>query len=451
MQFPHFLVPHAGGGLLIAAVAIFHVMVAHFAVGTGIFNAVSETLARKRGDVALRSFLHSHTKLLILLSFVAGAVSGVGIWLTTAIVSPAAISLLLHQFMWIWAAEWVFFVVEIAAGYIYYYGWDRLDPRTHEIVGWIYAISAWMSLVLINGILTFMLSPGGWIEQPDVWTGWFNPTMLPSLLLRTVSSIALAAIFAIIVASLDKKLDRDDRSRIIRYSGAWLLSLVLMIPLSIWYFAMAPAPARNLAFGGAVAMTMFLTFGLAVSTILGLYAWFGVYKRSSEVNLPVALTMLAVSGIATGSLEFVREGIRKPYVVYDHMYSNAILKSDVAELNRTGILPRARWAVPQDTDRRGASDQQRGKWVYDAQCAHCHTLEGFNGIKPLVNGWNRELIDVSVSRLHEMKYFMPPFVGSEQERRDLGAWLDSLDGTDTGRPAPATPPARRSPGARRTP
>lgn len=311
-----------------------------------------------------------------------------------------------------------------------------------------------MSLVLINGILTFMLSPGDWITNPGLSTGWFNPTMLPSLLLRTVSSIAVAAIFAIIVASLDKKLEHDDRSRIIRYSGAWLLSLVLMIPLSFWYFGMAPAPARNLALGGAVAMTMFLTFGLVVSTILGLYAWFGVYKRSHEVNLPTALTMLAISAIATGSLEFVREGIRKPYVVYGHMYSNSILVREVPELDKVGILSRARWAVPQDTDRRGASEQQRGKWVFDAQCSQCHTLDGFNGIKPLVAGWNRDLIDVSVSRLHEMKYFMPPFVGTDQERKDLGAWLDSLDGTDTGRPLRATPPANppaRVPPARRAP
>ena len=35
---------------------------------------------------------------------------------------------------------------EIAAAMVYYYGWDRLDARTHVRVGWIYFVSAWASL-----------------------------------------------------------------------------------------------------------------------------------------------------------------------------------------------------------------------------------------------------------------------------------------------------------------
>ncbi|MBI5535465.1 MAG: cytochrome ubiquinol oxidase subunit I [Deltaproteobacteria bacterium] len=451
MQFPHFFVPRAGGGLLIAAVAIFHIMIAHFAVGTGLFNAVSETVARRRGDTALREFLRTHTRFLILLSFVAGAVSGVGIWLTTAIVSPSAISTLIHQFMWGWATEWVFFIVEIAAGYVYYYGWDRLDPRTHEIVGWIYAASAWLSLFVINGILTFMLTPGAWLSEHDFWLGFFNPTMLPSLLIRTVSCVSLAAIFAVIIASVDKKLDRDERGRIVRYAGLWLMSMVLMLPLSLWYFVMVPAKSRDLVFGGAVPMTMFFVFGLIASTILGLYAWFGVVRRSHDVNLPTALTMLAVSAIATGSLEFVREGIRKPFVISGYMYSNSILKTDVPELNRTGILAKARWVVPQGADPRTATPQDRGRWVFDAECAQCHTMDGFNAMRPLVKGWSRPLIDMSLSRLDEMKYFMPPFVGSDAERRDLGVYLDMLDGVENVPPRPESPPQKEPPQRRRQP
>ncbi len=441
MQFPLFEVPRVGGGLLIAIVAIFHVMVAHFAVGTGIYNAVSETLARRRADPTLRRFLRQHTRFLILFSFVAGAVSGVGIWLTIALVSPTAISALIHQFMWGWAIEWIFFIVEIAAGYIYYYGWDQLDARTHEIVGWIYAVSAWLSLLVINGLLTFMLSPGAWIDNHDFWLWFFNPTMLPSLLLRTVSCLALAAIFAIIVASVDRSLDREERAGIVRYSGRWLLSLVFMAPLSVWYFVMVPSSARQLVFGGAVPMSMFFVFGLVASTLLALYAWFGVVRRSADVNLATALGMLAISAIATGSLEFVREGIRKPYVVYGYLYSNGIAVSDVRELNRAGILSRAPWAIPATADPSKAQPHERGRWVWQAECAHCHTLDGFNAVRPLVRGWSRELLDVSISRLQEMKYFMPPFVGADRERKDLVEYLSSLE---TGVPPPPDAPRLRT-------
>ena len=71
--------------------------------------------------------------------------------------------------MWFWAIEWTFFATEIAAALVYYYGWDRLVAGDAPRVGWIYACSAWMSLVVINGILTFMLTPGAWPVTGDIW------------------------------------------------------------------------------------------------------------------------------------------------------------------------------------------------------------------------------------------------------------------------------------------
>ena len=39
----------------------------------------------------------------------------------------------------------------------------RMDGTNHPKVGWVYFMSAWMSLFLINGIIIFMLNPGGWL------------------------------------------------------------------------------------------------------------------------------------------------------------------------------------------------------------------------------------------------------------------------------------------------
>ena len=99
----------------------------------------------------------------------------------SGLVNPEATATLIHVFVWGWAIEWVFFIVEIAAAFIYYYGWDRLDPKTHLRVGWIYFGAAWASLLVINGILTFMLTPGRWIETQTFASAYFNPGMLPSL------------------------------------------------------------------------------------------------------------------------------------------------------------------------------------------------------------------------------------------------------------------------------
>jgi len=125
-----------GGGVLIAVVAVLHVFVSHFAVGGGLWLVVSEARARRSGDRQLRAFVKRHSRFFMLLTLVFGAISGVGIWFTIALVSPQSVSALIHAYLWGWAIEWVFFFIEIAAALVYYYGWDRLDERTHELVGW---------------------------------------------------------------------------------------------------------------------------------------------------------------------------------------------------------------------------------------------------------------------------------------------------------------------------
>ena len=44
-----------------------------------------------------------------------------------------------------------------------------------------------------------------------------------------------------------------------------------------------------------------------------------------------------------------------------------------------------------------------------------------------MKGWSRRLIDYQLQHLNELKGFMPPFVGTEEERQALAAWLASLN------------------------
>ena len=69
-----------GGGMLMAIVAIPHVIVSHFAIGGGLLIVVTETLAVKRNDPELRELARRSSLVLILVSTVFGAISGVGIW-----------------------------------------------------------------------------------------------------------------------------------------------------------------------------------------------------------------------------------------------------------------------------------------------------------------------------------------------------------------------------------
>ncbi len=455
MHYPALSVPQIGGGSLIAIVAIVHVFIAHFAVGAGILNAVAETLARRRGDALLLRFVRDSSKVLILIPFVLGAVTGVGIWFTIAVVAPRATSMLIHNFVWGWATEWVFFFVEIAAGYVYYYSWDKLSPRRHLIVGWIYAGAAWMSLVVINGIITFMLTTGRWQSlraegrwDAAFWYAILNPTYWPSLVLRTVSALAIAGIAACVLVHFLKSYTRDDRIGIIRLASYFMLPLLLMPPVAVWYFFQVPRFPRDLPFGGSIAMTMFFLFGGVCSALIFLYA-LGVIRRHEHVSLGSALMLLSMAFVATGSMEYVREGIRKPYVIRGYLWSSGIADqpAELARLNGEGILTHSPWIAPADRLAR-ADLRTRGEWVFKAECIQCHTVDGVNGVTPLVYGWNREMLDINIRYLHRLKGFMPPFIGTDAERDALAEYLFSLSPTHHEDPPIAIPVAAVQPGGR---
>ena len=105
-----------GGGMLMAIVAIPHVIVSHFAIGGGLLIVVTETLAVKRDDPELRELARRSSLVLILVSTVFGAISGVGIWVVAGLISPAAISALIHTNVVPQWGNFVLFALLLVAG-----------------------------------------------------------------------------------------------------------------------------------------------------------------------------------------------------------------------------------------------------------------------------------------------------------------------------------------------
>jgi mono/diheme cytochrome c family protein len=446
MNFPVWDVPLLGGGLLVAIIAILHVFVAHFAVGGGLFLVWTERRAYRDHDEALLAYVRRHSRFFALLVLVFGAVSGVGIWWTIALVSPWATSTLIHSFVWAWAIEWVFFFVEIAAAFVYYYGWDRLDRRTHLAVGWIYFAAAWLSLFVINGILTFMLTPGRWLLTHALGDGFFNPTMVPSLVVRTAAGIALAGLYALLTATWESPASRGPslaadphREGLVRYAAKWTITGVAVLPFGgAWYVSRMPDAARLLTVGGSPAVTIFAALSVALSTVIVVVAYFGAYRQPRLANTLVALLLVFLGLGATGVTEWVREAVRKPYVIYSYMYSNGIRQAERAVVGDRGILQSAKWVDAQAVAR-GHHDAARQ--IFRIECRSCHTIDGYNAVRPLLKGWSEPFIDYQLQRLDELKGYMPPFVGNEAERRALAAWLADIGTRPAFSPLPAQPGA----------
>src|SRR5881628_3852596 len=135
-------------GLVIGGVGIVHVFLAQFAIGGGMLLYYFERLAQK-GVPNARTFVDGYFKILVLVSFVVGALTGVAMWFTTIQVGARTIGLMLDEFHWLWATEWVWFAVEITAGYAFYRFGPRLDDKTRRRLLLLYAVAAWMSLLWI--------------------------------------------------------------------------------------------------------------------------------------------------------------------------------------------------------------------------------------------------------------------------------------------------------------
>ncbi|RMH06749.1 MAG: hypothetical protein D6704_06395 [Nitrospirae bacterium] len=423
MNYPLWDVPVIGGGILIAIISIIHVFISHFAVGAGVFNVLTERMARRARDAALLAFVRRHSFVLLLVSMVVGALTGVGIWFAIGLVHPTGTSALIHVFVWAWAIEWIIFVVEVVTAFVYVYGWDRLPPQIHQRIGWMYAVSSWLSLFVINGILTFMLTPGEWLATRDVWDAFFNPTFWPSLVLRTLVALALAGLVTLLLSTLQT----DDvlRERFVTYTAQWVLyPLIGMIPAGFWYIAQLPQDVARWFEGSSAPLTMFFMLSALFTGLILAVLLFAALRQPRHFTWPVALLIMFFGLLATASTEMVREAIRRPFLIRDYLYSNAVRVDEVESINRTGILAHARWVpVRQVTPE---TVRQAGQAVFDVQCRICHTIHGFNGIAALTATWREETMYAFLGHMHEVKPFMPPFLGTDAERRALAAWIVSL-------------------------
>lgn len=160
MNYPVWYLPLIGGPMIIAFVAIVHVVVSHFAVGGGLWLVLTEKKGYRENKDYIVDYVKKHAKFFLLLTMVFSALTGVGIWFTIALIHPDATSHLIHTFVFGWAIEWVLFVIEIVAAFLYFYNFGKISKKLHLLIGWIYFIAAWGSLLVINAILTFMLTPG---------------------------------------------------------------------------------------------------------------------------------------------------------------------------------------------------------------------------------------------------------------------------------------------------
>lgn len=346
MSYPWWYIPYLTSPMLIALVAVVHVIVSHYAVGGGILLARENRYALKKNDEAYRRYWKNHAHFFVLLTVVFGAITGVGIWWTIGLASPLATETLIRTFLFGWAIEWVFFVIEIVAAFIFYYYWDRLDSKKHIVIGDIYALAAWISLVLITAITAYMLNSrglfGDGLAENSFWLSFFNQQFLPQTAARTGGALLLATFYVYLHATWTDTADAVRETVVRRMITPSIVGLILLaVGVAGWFFFL-PVSSRMMLERAAAMNIMLVLFAalMAGMTILIVVGPIRAPKKMSFA-LALALFLFGIAAIACG--EFLREAVRKPYIIDRAVYGNQINVGQAEAIARRGYMESGVW------------------------------------------------------------------------------------------------------------
>jgi mono/diheme cytochrome c family protein len=290
-----------------------------------------------------------------------------------------------------------------------------------------------LSLVVINGIITFMLTSGKWVQTHEFWTGFFNPTYFPSLAVRTAIALALAGIYALFTAS--RLRDASLKARLVKWSALWILPPLAAMPALVWWYIRSIPPGLWSSARGAMPTASHFARSAAGFAVVTFVLVLVTLIRPARLSVGYSLTIM-LSALATmGSFEFVREAVRKPFVIANYLYDNSLYVTpggadggfSVKAIDRAGVLNTARWV--QHAARGNGGDVAAGREIFRVECQSCHTADRYRGMRRLLAArqWDataRTAMLASLDLMHNG--VMPPFAGTDAERDALSAYLATL-------------------------
>ncbi len=388
--YPTWYEPGLGSGWIVAVIATIHVLASHTSVGAALLFAYLAVLAYRRNQPQLLDYIKKYGLFLLIFSYVIGSITGPGIWYSTTVASPRGISALIHSFVWKWATEWVFFVIEVVGVYLVVYLVGRVDQRTHMRIAVIFGMASYTTMLIILGILSFMMWPGKpeWYTEGGYLNGFYGANTFAQLAMRTAFMFTMTAVVGGIVAA---RIQEPALKREISRKLAWLgiASTLIGAALFQWYLRTLPDTAHLVMDNRLPAY-----FQPALLTVLaGILAYF-VMTLISQRNLVVwgaSTATVAILVLGLWPEEVARESIRKPWVAGQYVYSNQIIGRDVPGLGIRSEIPRIeshgllRTQVFVPDSLREVTPQnmlQVGQSLALTTCSNCHSLSE-TGMRPL--------------------------------------------------------------------
>lgn len=446
MDFPLFHLDFMGNRMLVAVIAITHVIINHaMAVGfaplvtllefRGYLKSKDNPAEGKTWDEMARKLMF----IAFLVTTTAGALTGVGIWFAASLANPTSLGSLIRVFYFAWFTEWIIFVLEVVFIMIYFLTWKKsnesaINKRRHIWFGFFLSVFSWLTMAIIVAILGFMMTPGDWIEKPSLFTGVLNPLYLPQLVFRTPVAMMMAGTVALMITAYAMKNRNQWKHEILRYISFWIL---LWMPVAaaggfLYYWHIPRAMVGNLPV--AIGTQQFQDWYGSLLTVLwivtGIGFTIGILGTFAPRRLPKHLLIIPflASVVFLGTFERLREFIRKPYVIGEYMYANGILVEEYPLYQQTGLLMHSPYSAMSEVTEE--NKLEAGEAVFTLACSRCHTTHGISSVVRKFERMygpestlNEEAMTVYIKNMHNVRHYMPPFPGNEAELEALAAYV----------------------------
>lgn len=383
--YPTFYMPWIGSAWVMGIIGVIHVVASHTSVGASFLFALLETKAFYENKPELMEYIRRYGRFLLVFSYIIGSVTGVGIWYAITIASPRGTAGLIHSFVWVWSAEWVYFTVEVIGVYALVYLIGKIDARTHLKLTWAFALASWATMLLIVGIISFMMWPGNeaWYQTGSSNDAFYNINFFAHLGVRTGSMLVMAAIVGLLVASMMRDQPEALRKSVVRTLAPFgLIGGAIAVIMFFYYLQTLPDNARVML--DVHLLPRYAIGMIAVVSVTVLYLAFAWWQPLRIVPWVAAPLFLFIAVVGVWPEERMRESMRKPYVAGQYIYGNQVIARDVpgrgirgevdviAEKGLLQLHPfipdRLRTITPEN-------QLEVGRVLAKISCANCHALE----------------------------------------------------------------------------
>jgi mono/diheme cytochrome c family protein len=437
--YPTWYEPGIGSGWVVGLIATVHVLFSHTSVGAALFFMALATIAYRQNRPELLEFIKKYGLFLLVFSYVLGSITGPGIWYSTTVASPRGISALIHSFVWKWATEWVFFVIEVVGVYMVTYLVGKVDQKTHLRLTIILGLASYTTMMIIIGILSFMMWPGkeAWFAEGGYLKGFYGSNTFAQLAMRTAFMFAITAVVgSIITAGFKDQAFRAQMNRWLAIMG--IVATVIGASLFGWYLDTLPETAHLVMENRLPAW-----FSTSLYAVLG-----GMLAYFAFMLLTPRMITTAVAGVATVAMlvfglwpeEVARESIRKPFVAGQYVYSNQVIardvpgmgiKSEIPVLEAHGWLKTDAFMPVELREVTPHNAARVGEALAITMCSNCHSLSE-TGIRPLKNylGGNTDIPAIKTYLLAALStgntMYMPKIPMKDDEAEALAVYLATL-------------------------